>query len=329
MKKLIAVLLAILMLFSLTACAKYAASEDRAEAPQAPDGYGLSNNYGGEKTPSGESANQGTADAVEAASSQKLIRKLRISAETDDYPAFLDAITGRISELGGYIEEIEANTYGSYPRATITVRVPADRLSELTDSVAGIGNITYKHESQQDVTLQYVDTESHISALRTEQGRLMELLEQANNLSEILEIEDRMAAVRYQLESYERSLRALANQVDYATATIEVEQVKVFTQTEEIGFWENIGIGLRDSLNGLWALLKDIFSFLVINFPYLLVFLVLPLVILIVVLKRRSRKKKAAGKADGDGKCKARKKIGDDRQEDAAASLAEPTDASK
>ena len=40
--------------------------------------------------------------------------------------------------------------------------------------------MTNKNESVQDITLQYVDVESHKAALATEQQRLLELLEQAD-----------------------------------------------------------------------------------------------------------------------------------------------------
>ena len=299
MKKLLAILLAALMLLGLVACSQSAAKED-SYAPEgnyyvteAPSQAGRTeSNYGGAlyDSPGGTGKSGTTADA---ATGQKLIRKIRLSVETEDYQAFMEALDGKIFELGGYIEDIEASTSGSYPRATVIIRVPANQLSALTDSVAGIGNVTYKHESQQDVTLQYVDTESHITALNTEQDRLLELLEQAGSLSEVLEIEDRLAHVRYELESYERSLRALANQVEYATATVEVSQVRVYTPTEEIGYWENIRNGLKDSLSGLWEFLKDLFRLFIISLPYLLIFVILPLIILIVLLKRHSRKKKA------------------------------------
>ena len=241
-----------------------------------------------------------SAEPQSAESGQKLIRKLRLTVETDDYQVFVDTLKTKLLALGGYIEDMEANTSGRTPSATIVLRVPADQLSALTDSVSGIGNVTYKHESQQDVTLQYADTESHIAALRTEQDRLLQLLGQAENLSEILEIEDRMTYVRYQLESYERSLRALSNQVEYATATIEVTQVEVFTPTEEPGYWENIGNGILGSLKGLWEFMTELFSDFIISLPYLLLFLGIPLIVLIVLIKRfkhKRREKKAARQA--------------------------------
>ena len=315
MKKLLAILLAALMLLGLAACGAnsamkedYYAPEDNAysygDAPAPAETAAYNRNDSPEafyETPNGSGKSE---DAAAVSGGQKLIRKIRLTVETDDYQGFIEALNGKIAELGGYVEDMEASTSGITPRATIVVRVPANQLSALTDGVAGIGNITYKHDSQQDVTLQYVDTESRISALRTEQERLLALLEQAENLTEVLEIEDRLSYVRYELESYERSLRALANQVEYATATIEVSQVRVFTpvETEEEGYWEKIGNGLKSSLSGLWEFLKDLFSLFVIALPYLFLFVILPLIILIVLLKRHSRRRKAKLEAEAAAK---------------------------
>ena len=293
MKKLFAILLAALMLLGLVACGASEAVGNYIDGEMPAQAGRTDSNYSGGEALYDSPGSTGKSGEADAASGQKLIRKIRMTVETDDYQAFIEALNGKIFELGGYIEDIEASTSGSTPRATIIIRVPANQLTALSDSVAGIGNVTYKHDSQQDVTLQYVDTESHILALNTEQDRLLELLEQAEGLSEVLEIEDRLASVRYQLDSYERSLRALANQVEYATATIEVSQVKVYTPTEEVGYWENIWKGLKNSLNSLWEFLKDLFSLFIISLPYLLIFVIIPLIIMIILLKRHSRKKKA------------------------------------
>lgn len=297
MKKIIAVFLSVLLLLSLAACSKDAiygsVSDNAVEAPnRAAEGKDVSVYH--RNSGSGSTAPSGTDNET---ISQKLIRKISITIETEDYEAFLEGITEKAAALGGYIEEIEASTSGKYPSATLTVRVPAAELDAFTERVAGSGNITYQHESQQDVTLQYVDTESHITALRAEQDRLLALLDQAGSLTEVLEIEDRLTQVRYQLESYERSLRALANQVDYATVTIDLTQVKTYSPTEEVGFWENIRIRLKENLGSLWELLKSIFSFLIIWFPYLLLFLVLPVILLVVLIKRSSRKAKNRAKS--------------------------------
>jgi len=317
MKKMIVIILAVLLLLSLPACSasdgKYMSASVGIEEPElyeyhaAADeafygsdykSYGASGenlNYDYEESYeyAPQSAEESTAPKADVG--QKLIRRISLSVETEDYQAFIDAITKKINALGGYIEDMDARTSGGSPRATILVRVPADQLSALTESVSGIGNITYKHESQQDVTLQYVDTESHITALRTEQERLLELLSKAENLSEVLEIEDRMSYVRYELESYEQSLRALSNQISYATATIDVQQVKVYTpvEEEEVGYWEGIRRGLSSSVKRLWEGAKELFSNFVISLPILILCLLIPALILFLLIKHWVRKSKA------------------------------------
>ena len=53
-----------------------------------------------------------------------------------------------------------------------------------------------------DVTLRYVDVDSHKKALETEQERLLALLEKAENVEDIITIENRLSDVRYELENY-------------------------------------------------------------------------------------------------------------------------------
>ena len=63
-----------------------------------------------------------------------------------------------------------------------------------------------------DVTLRYVDVDSHKKALETEQERLLALLEKAENVEDIITIENRLSDVRYELENYESQIRLLDNQ---------------------------------------------------------------------------------------------------------------------
>ena len=66
-----------------------------------------------------------------------------------------------------------------------------------------ISNFVSRQESIDDVTLQYVDLESHKKMLEEEQKRLLELMEKAETMEDIITIESRLTEVRYQLESME------------------------------------------------------------------------------------------------------------------------------
>ena len=90
----------------------------------------------------------------------------------------------RTKELGGYIERSDvyngsqASGYRS-SSASLKVRVPSDRLDEFVEEVAERTNVTNRSEYVEDVTLQYVDLESHKKALYAEQESLLSMLEQA------------------------------------------------------------------------------------------------------------------------------------------------------
>ena len=236
-----------------------------------------------------------SADTPAVSDGQKLIRRVRLTAETEDYTAFMNSLNDRINELGGYVEELDANTSGSRPNADMTIRIPADRLDTLVTHIDGASNVTWRSESQENVTLQYVDTESRIKALHTEEERLLALLEKAESLTDILQIEDRLGEVRYELESASSSLRTLANKVDYATVTLSVRQVETYTPTQEEGFWSGIGTGFVASANGVWTFLKNLFRGLIIALPYLALIGVVVLVVLLCI--RLSLRGKKARKA--------------------------------
>ena len=215
-----------------------------------------------------------TADTIRQESGQKLIRKVNIDAETEDLEALLAELTTQIGALDGYIENQElynGSTQASYRHrsANLTVRIPADKLDSFVQQVKGVSNVVSYNESQEDVTLTYVSTESRIKALETEQARLLELLAQAQNMSDLLEIEARLTDVRYELESVTSQLLVLANKVDYATINLYISQVKEYTEVDEQTVWQRISNGFKENLKDIGEGAVDFFVWLVTYSPQL------------------------------------------------------------
>lgn len=189
-----------------------------------------------------------------ATADRKLIKTVNMDVETREYDKLLSAVENKVTELGGYIESLDAyngSTYYSYRstrNANLTIRIPKDRLEEFQNTVSELGNVTSRSENVQDVTLTYVDLQSHRDALQTEQERLLQLLEQAESIEDIITIEQRLSDVRYQLESMESQLRSYDNQVDYSTVYLYIDEVEVYTPVEEETTWERISAGFMDML---------------------------------------------------------------------------------
>lgn len=251
-----------------------------------------------------ESAEQITEEAV---TERKLIKTVNISAETENFDSLMPELEDQVTALGGYIEEMSVynrnNYYTSDPEvkylryAGMTVRIPKENLETFLSKVGDRSNIVSRSESVSDVTLQYVDLESHKKALMTEQGRLLELMEQAETVEDIISIESRLSEVRYQIESMESQLRTYDNKIDYSTVYLSVEEVDRYTPSEEIGTWERIRNGFMESLEGVGTGFCNFAIWFVIHIPYLVVWAVIIAVLVFILCKlRKHMAKRRAGK---------------------------------
>ena len=215
----------------------------------------------------------GLSTAPQMAANQKLVRTMTVEAETDDMDSLLGELTGKINALGGYVENKSTRNGGStstrrYRYADMTIRIPADRLSEFIDHISGQTNVLSYQESADDITLRYVATQSRVTALETEQQRLLELLAKAENMTDLLLIEERLTNVRTELEEFTSQMRIFDNMVDYGTIRLSVTEVQEFTPVQDKTVWQKIGSGIADSWRNLCDGAEAVFVFLVVSLPY-------------------------------------------------------------
>lgn len=229
---------------------------------------------------------------------RKWVITMSLTAETENLADAMGLLAEKIQESGGYVESQSisgtAVNSGRSPSAYITVRIPAEQLDSFVEDVSGMTNVVSSSRYVEDITLSYTDTEGRVKALQTEEARLLELMEQAETMSDLLEIEERLTEVRYQLENYTSTLRLYDNQVDYATLDLTLREVEKFTPPEKQGFWQKVTSGLADSVVDLGQGMVDVTAWVLIELPYLV--LVGLLGWLTVFLTRRSIKKRRAKK---------------------------------
>lgn len=244
-----------------------------------------------------DSSSSSTAEAPQTNINQKLVRKLRIEAETEDLDALLSQIDQRVSELGGYCENREVyngspSSTRRYRRATLIIRIPAEQLDQFSQHVSGVSNVTSSSETADDITLTYIATESRVKALQTEHDRLLELLAKAENMTDLLEIESRLTKVRTELEQIASQLKLYDNMVNYGTVTLNLNEVREYTVVEEPEtVWERIGAGFMESLEGVGIFFRELFVFVIVALPYL-VLIGIAVTLLVIIIKKRKKNKK-------------------------------------
>lgn len=242
------------------------------------------------------------SSGITAQQERKLIRDVDMSVETTEFDAFVAMVADRTAAYGGYIEQ--SNLYnGSYTSdyrsrsADITARIPSGRLDEFVDGVSAKANVTSKSENVRDVTLEYVDLESHKKALLAEQESLISMLEQSGTIEEIIAINQQLTDVRYQIESMESQLRTYDNQIDYSTVRISVSETVYYEPYEEKGAWDRITEGFLENMDRVGRFFKNFGIEFVIALPILvpaglIITAVIVLLRRLILRSEKSRKEK-------------------------------------
>lgn len=303
MKKLSAIILCLILMFTLAACgaSKDAAVPENGAFIQdsAEQYYSADTDVGGDLkyTADSSASSAGGAEAPEKATDEKIIKTVELSVQTKEYEAYIAALTANVSAIGGYIEN-STNHMGSYyssdsnRSSTYVVRIPADKLDEFLAGAEEKGKITRKTERQENVTLEYVDLESRINAYKTERTTLTGLLEKAESLEDVLSIQERLSEVNYQIETYTAQMRVLENRIGYSTVNIDINEVERVTE-EKPTIGSRIKNTFLDNLEDLGEWLSDFVVNFIGGLPILIpVAAVIAAVILIlrkIIRKRRNK----------------------------------------
>ena len=238
---------------------------------------------------------------TDVSTNRKFIERVYLNAETKEFDALLEKLTEEIEKVGGYVENssVSGNSY-EYDReryANFTVRVPSSKSDEFTAFVSENSTVTSKEIDTEDVTLSYVDMESRVSALQTEKATLERLLADAETMTDVITIQDRLTDVIYEIESYQSQLRTYDNLIEYTTISIHIYEVERVTIVEDQTVWGEIATNLKENFIDVGYGLERTFVFLVSSIPYILVFAgYVSVIILIVAFLTKIHKKKSKRK---------------------------------
>ena len=224
-------------------------------------------------------------DAGAAASTltddKKLRKTYNYRVESTEYDKYINDVEKAVASLGGYIEDRSEDTYTAdtsdllktytVRRMDYTLRVPADKVQKLQKIVENGVFILSQNEYVEDVTTQYIDLDAHIQALKTEYSYLEELLAQAVSVTEIMEVQDRLTEINYEVESYEKTLDALKKDIDYS---------KLYLTVNEVIYYQDTVTRYTSELAELWAMIVQ--EWLEEILP-VIVLVILPIIILVCV----------------------------------------------
>ncbi|MEP7763328.1 DUF4349 domain-containing protein [Sanguibacter sp. 25GB23B1] len=193
-----------------------------------------------------EAAADGDSGARSAAEqTQQMVTTGTIEVVVTDPVAAAQEISTLVEQAGGRTEQRveQARTETSEPRADLTVRVPADKVTPTITALAEIGTVEATRISSTDVGGQARDLDARIKALKTSATRLETLMSTAATTADLLDAESTLTARQGDLESLQAQRNALADQVDLSTLVITLTTEPTVPDEETTGFWGGLVTG--------------------------------------------------------------------------------------
>jgi Domain of unknown function (DUF4349) len=172
---------------------------------------------------------------------RSLVRTAQLTVEADDPVAVTRRVRTAVAGVAGTVAQETSSDSG----AQLTVRVPADRLDQLIDTIGGFGHVTSRSAQVVDATEDVVDLDARVASQRASVDRVRALLAQARSIGDVVSIESELTRREADLDSLTGRLAALRDQVALSTLTVDLEKGPVTTgpNPEPTGFLAGLAAG--------------------------------------------------------------------------------------
>lgn len=236
---------------------------------------------------------------------EKLVYRCQLDIETKNYAEDKENLMKLISEYEGIIQN--SNEYDSddywyssdhvKTRGTKTlnlqVRIPSEKYKEFIGTVGTIGKVKRNSQQVDNISYDYYNTQADIEQLKIQEQRLLEMMEQAYTIEDMITVEDRLSEAQNELSKLQTKLVGLDTDVAYSYVDIELEEVFEYSATEvkKPGFFKRLGEEIVDGFKAMIQIFEDIILFIVGAVPRLIPFAVFGFIVYkIVKVYRRNHK---------------------------------------
>lgn len=223
---------------------------------------------------------------TESAATRQVIITAGYSVEVKDFSAAAEALEKLTAQHSGYTEQAElSDPESAAGSGRYSLRIPAEQLDAFAEGLKAVGRIRSGSKSEEDVTEQYQDIQAQINARTTQRDRLLELVEKAETLEDLLKLEEQLTQVQTELDSLIGRQKLYDNQVRYATVSVRLYAADRLAGGDSYG--SELKTAFFDAFNTAFSVVKFLGVALVWLLPVLLVAAVVLAIVLPITRRRR------------------------------------------
>ncbi|MFK7905223.1 MAG: DUF4349 domain-containing protein [Chitinophagales bacterium] len=151
----------------------------------------------------------------------KIIRDASVSLQVEDYKEARKAIDTAISTAEAYITLEDESKSGYSWQNNLVIRVSSEKFDGLLEALEKTAIYTdHKRINAKDVTAEFIDIEARLNNRKQVEKRFQEILQQAQNIKDILEVENEIRKIREEIDAAEGRLKYLRDQVSFSTINL-------------------------------------------------------------------------------------------------------------
>ncbi|NLJ34422.1 MAG: DUF4349 domain-containing protein [Firmicutes bacterium] len=154
-------------------------------------------------------------------------KEAHLTLLVEDVDREFDRVVFLVEGAGGFVQNSGTWEKGKQRVSNLTLRVPVDRFSDILAQLAELGQVEGRELGGQDVTMEYVDTEARLRNLKRQEERFLDILQRADTVEDILQVEGELERVRGEIEALTAHLKNLDDLVGLSTIDMELRQLKV------------------------------------------------------------------------------------------------------
>jgi len=261
-----------------------------------------------------------------------VIKNVDIAIVVKDPILTMEKISDMAEEMGGFV--VTSNRFQrtldngvEVPQATITVRVPAEKLDEALEEIkADVTEVQNEIMSVQDVTQEYTDLQSRLRNLEAAEAELRKIMENAYTTEDVMNVYRQLVEVREQIEVVKGQIQYYETSATFSAIKVDII-AEASIQPVTVGGWQPVGEA-RDAVQALINALKflvNVAIWLVIFFLPIMLIIGIPIWLLVKGLRRLFSKRKQQAKDKAAVQAKAEEeKPGEEGKAEAAEAEKEP-----
>lgn len=235
----------------------------------------------------GNITEQGTE--IKDVTKRMIIKTGTMGIEVEKYDDAASRVNDIVKKYGGYVSNTTSSQNSSGKKqGTLTLKVPADKYEALVSETGTLGKVMTQNINANDVTEQYVDLEARLKTQKELEQRLIKLLaEKTARLTDVVEVEQKLASVRQVIESIDGKMRYMRNQSEMSTLTLSLYEPAILTTSSGGGFFYELGQSVKKGLRGFTDILAGMITIFIALLPVIILGVIIYWIIRRIIKKRK------------------------------------------